>query len=272
MSLRTDAQEPRQRLSVIFITLNEAPRLPAALEAVKWADEIIVVDSGSTDDTVAIAQSYGARVVVTDWPGFGAQKNRALDLATCPWVLSLDADEVLSPDLQQEIQSFLQTDPPFHGATLPRLSSFCGRTIHHAGWWPDPVLRLFRRTLARFSDDRVHERVIVDGPIHAFKGVLHHESYRDLAQVLSKVNQYSSEGAQNHLQKGRRGGLGRALAHGFWAFFRTYVIRLGLLEGREGFILAVSNAEGTYYRYLKLMYLQEAQARAQALSDNATGR
>jgi glycosyltransferase involved in cell wall biosynthesis len=246
---------------VIFITLNEAPRLPAALQAVRWADELIVVDSGSTDGTVEVAQSLGARTVVTDWPGFGAQKNRALALATCPWVLSLDADEVLSPELQQEIQSFLRQDPPFNAATLPRLSSYCGRTIHHAGWWPDPVLRLFRRTQARFSDDRVHERVLVDGPVHALQGVLLHESYRDLAQVLSKVNQYSSEGAQNLLQRGRQGGLGRAVAHGLWAFLRTYVLRRGFLDGREGFILAISNAETTYYRYLKLMYLQEAQSR-----------
>jgi glycosyltransferase involved in cell wall biosynthesis len=248
----------RQPLSVIFITLNEAPRLPATLQAVRWADEIIVVDSGSTDGTVELAQSLGARVQVTDWPGFGAQKNRALALATCPWVLSLDADEVLSPALQAEIQAFLQQDPPFNAATLPRLSSYCGRTIHHAGWWPDPVLRLFRREQARFSDDRVHERVLVDGPVHAMKGVLLHESYRDLSQVLHKVNQYSSEGAQNLLNRGKPGGLGRAIAHGLWAFVRTYLLRRGFLDGREGFILAVSNAEGTYYRYLKLMYLQEA--------------
>ena len=261
----------RQRLSVIFITLNEGPRLPASLQAVQWADEIIVVDSGSTDDTLAVAHSFGARTVSTDWPGFGAQKNRALALATCPWVLSLDADEVLSPELQLEIQAFLQSDPIVDAATLPRLSSYCGRTIHHAGWWPDPVLRLFRRERARFSDDRVHERVLVDGPVHAMTGVLWHESYRDLSQVLSKVNQYSSEGAQNLLQRGRQGGLGRALAHGLWAFVRTYVLRRGFLDGREGFILAVSNAEGTYYRYLKLMYLQEAQAREDQAFREKTG-
>ena len=257
----------RQRLSVILITLNEAPRLRATLEAVQWADEIIVVDSGSTDGTVEVAQSLGARVQVTDWPGFGAQKNRALALATCPWVLSLDADEVLSPDLQLEIQAFLSQEPTCNAATLPRLSSYCGRTIHHAGWWPDPVLRLFRRELARFSDDRVHERVLIDGPVHAMRGVLLHESYRDLSQVLHKVNQYSSEGAHNLLNRGQRGGLGTAIAHGLWAFVRTYLLRRGFLDGREGFILAVSNAEGTYYRYLKLMYLHEAQQRA----DQASG-
>ena len=255
----------RQRLSVIFITLNEAPRLRATLEAVRWADEIIVVDSGSTDGTVELAQSLGARVQVTDWPGFGAQKNRALSLATCPWVLSLDADEVLSPELQQEIQAFLSQEPACNAATLPRLSSYCGRTIHHAGWWPDPVLRLFRRELARFSDDRVHERVLIDGPVHAMQGVLLHESYRDLSQVLHKVNQYSSEGAQNLLQRGKRGGLGSAIGHGLWAFVRTYILRRGFLDGREGFILAISNAEGTYYRYLKLMYLLEAEGRANKL-------
>jgi glycosyltransferase involved in cell wall biosynthesis len=258
MPPETSPANSRQALSVILITLNEAPRLEKTLRAVSWADEIIVVDSGSTDGTVELARSLGARTLVTDWPGFGAQKNRALDMATCPWVLSLDADEVLSPELQLEIRSLLQTDPPFNAATLPRLSSYCGRTIRHSGWWPDPVLRLFRRELARFSDDRVHERVVVPGPVTSLQGVLLHESYRDLDQVIDKVNQYSREGAHNLLKRGKKGGLLTAIAHGLWAFFRTYCLRLGFLDGKEGFILAVSNAEGTYYRYLKLMYLAQA--------------
>ena len=262
MPTETSPANSRQALSVILITHNEAPRLAKTLNAVRWADEIIVVDSGSTDDTVKLAQAMGAKTLVTDWPGFGAQKNRALAMATCPWVLSIDADEVLSPELQQEIQTWLQSPPPFNAATLPRLSSFCGQTIRHSGWWPDPVLRLFRRNSARFSDDRVHERVLVDGPVHAMRGILLHESYRDLDQVLHKINQYSHEGARNLSQRGKSAGLSSAIAHGLWAFFRTYCLRLGFLDGKAGFILAVSNAEGTYYRYLKLMYLG-LQTRAQ---------
>ena len=245
------------RLSVILIVKNGERTLERCLRSVAFADEIVVLDSGSTDRTLDIARAYtGAIHVSADWPGFGIQKNRALDLATGDWVLSIDADEYLSDELAGEIQATVLADQGDVYA-LPRLSSYCGRPMHHSGWWPDPVVRLFRRGQARFTDDLVHERLVFDGACTALTQVLHHESFADLDDVLDKVNRYSTAGARQALQRGRHGGLGKAVVHGLWAFLRTYVLRAGFLDGREGFILAVSNAEGVYYRYLKLMYLQE---------------
>lgn len=247
----------RPTLSVILITKNEAELVGQCLESVKWADEIIIVDSGSTDDTVSICRRYTNHVVVTDWPGFGQQKNRALAMATSEWVLSIDADEEVTPPLAQEIQDILMA-PTAAGYTLPRLSSYCGRFMKHSGWWPDPVLRLFRRDAGKFTDARVHERVVVNGQTQALKQTLLHHSYRSLDQVLHKVNHYSEESAIALQSKSRRASLSTAIGHGLWTFIRTYIIKRGFLDGREGFILAVSNAEGTYYRYLKLMYLNES--------------
>ena len=248
-------------LSVIVITKNEARDIARCLASVAWADEIIVLDSGSSDDTVAICQRFTQQVVVTDWPGFGRQKQRALDRARGDWVLSLDADEEVSPALKQEIQqAMLRTD--VQGLELPRLSSYCGRQMRHGGWWPDPVLRLFRRDAGRFSDDVVHERVVVAGSIGRLREPLLHESYVDLDEVLSKVNRYSTLGAQQLFAQGRRSSLGLAIGKGIWTFLRTYVLRAGFLDGPQGLMLALSNAQTSYYKYLKLRDLYRTQATA----------
>ncbi len=243
-------------LSVILITKNEARNIRACLESVRWADEIVVVDSGSTDDTVAIAREFTDRVYVHDWPGFGVQKNRALDYASKDWVLSLDADERVTPELRGAIEEALRSGPPSITAyELSRLSSYCGRFMHHSGWYPDLLPRLFRRGTARFSDDLVHERLLVEGQVGQLHGALLHYAFEDLETVLRKVDHYSSAGALKLQQRGRKATLSGAVVRGLWSFFRTYVLRAGFLDGREGFMLAVSNAEGTYYRYLKLMLL-----------------
>ena len=245
------------RLSDILITKNEASRLAATLEAVAFADEIIVLDSGSTDGTLELARKFTDKVQVTaDWPGFGPQKNRALDLAGGDWVLSLDADERLTPELAAEIQAVIAA-PKAEVYELPRSSSFCGRSMNHSGWWPDYVFRLFRRGAARFSDDLVHERLVFEGTAGRLTAPLLHESFRTLDEVLSKINHYSSAGAEQALARGKQGGLGKAVGHGLWAFLRTYFLRAGFLDGREGFLLAVTSAEAVYYRYVKLMYLRE---------------
>lgn len=251
----------RPTLSVILITKNEAELVGQCLESVKWADEIIVIDSGSTDATVEICKRYTDHVVVTDWPGFGPQKNRALAMATGDWVLSIDADEEVTPGLAQEIREVMQA-PQVEGYTLPRLSSYCGRFMRHSGWFPDPVLRLFQRNAGSFTPARVHEQVVVNGHVSALQQTLLHHSFRSLDQVLHKVNHYSHEGALALHAQGRRASLFTAIGHGLWAFIRTYLFKRGFLDGREGFILAVSNAEGTYYRYLKLMYLQDKAPRS----------
>lgn len=246
-------------LSVILITKNEAENIRACIESVAWADEIIVVDSGSTDDTVAISKQLGAQVHEHDWPGFGVQKNRALGYATKDWVLSLDADERVTPELRAEIETILKAGQTQDSYLVPRLSNYCGRFMYHSGWYPDLLPRLFRRGKARFSDDLVHERLIVEGSSGKLKGLLLHYAFDGMEEVLHKVNQYSTAGAAMMHKRGRKASLSGAVLRGLWSFFRTYILRGGILDGCEGFMLAVSNAEGTYYRYLKLMLLNQKQ-------------
>ena len=244
-------------LGVALITKNAASHLAECLQAVAWAQHIVVLDSGSSDATLDIARAHGAEVHTTpDWPGFGAQKNRALALLDTDWILALDADEIVSPALAAAIQQAI-AQPAADVYALARLSSYCGRWIKHSGWYPDPVARLFRRGQARYSDDLIHERLLFNGKAPTLVGELLHYSFDNLDQVLDKVNRYSQAGAQQRLQRGDRGSLGKAIFKGLSTFLRSYVFKAGFLDGREGFILAVSNAEGAYYRTLKLMYLQE---------------
>ena len=251
-------------MTVTVITKNEAHNIAACLACVAFADQIVVLDSGSTDGTVAIAQALGAEVTVdVDWQGFGVQKGRALALARCDWVLSIDADERVTQALQTEIQQALAA-PQFAAYAVPRLSSFCGQFMRHSGWYPDHVVRLFRRGDAKFSNDLVHEKVITQGKVGRLKSELLHETYRSLEQMLDKSNAYSSAGAVDHLSKGQSASLASAIARSAWAFLRTYFLRLGFLDGRMGFVLAVSVAQTTYYRYLKLWMLNR-QARSKNL-------
>lgn len=244
------------KLSVIVITKNEAHCIGECLRSVAFADELIVVDSGSSDQTVEICRELGARVEITDWPGFGPQKNRALDLATGDWVLSLDADEAVSDALREEILQAMAAGA-HEVYELPRLSSYLGRPMRHSGWWPDRVVRLFRRGCARFSPDLVHEKLVFPGRAGRLRAPLSHEAFTSIEEVLDKINRYSSAGAEMARQRGRSSSLGLAIVKGIVSFLRTYVFRAGFLDGREGFMLAVSNAEGTYYRQLKLMLLSE---------------
>jgi glycosyltransferase involved in cell wall biosynthesis len=247
------------QLSVIIITKNEENHIGECLASVAWCDEIIVVDSGSTDNTIALCRSFTDKVFITqDWRGFGFQKNRALAKATGEWILSIDADERITAALQQEIKSVI-AHSSYSAFQIPRQSRYCGRWIKHSGWTPDYVLRLFRCGCASFTDDLIHEKVqVLSGDISTLTTPLLHYSFNSLEEVLEKVNSYSSANAEMHYAKGKKSSLTKAIFHGLWAFVRTYLLRAGFLDGREGFMLAVSNAEGTYYRYLKLMYLQES--------------
>ena len=244
-------------ISIVIITKNEAHAIADCLQSVAWADEIIVVDSGSSDDTIKICKKFGAKVSITDnWPGFGEQKNRALALATKSWVLSLDADERVTPELQKEILQVIKGNAKA-SYRMPRSSSYCGQFIRHSGWSPDYVTRLFRRGHAKFSNDLVHERLISEEATLTLTSPLLHISYINLDEVLDKINRYSTAGAAMSFSSGKTATLGTAIRHGIWAFIRTYFIRLGFLDGKMGFILAVSNAETTYYRYLKLALLKQ---------------
>jgi glycosyltransferase involved in cell wall biosynthesis len=240
--------EGASELSAIVITRNEEANIAGCLASLAFCGEIVVVDNAS---------AAGATVHHTpDWPGFGAQKNRALALATRPWVLSVDADERVSEGLREEILAVVRAAAPGADAwDMPRSSSFCGQFMRHSGWYPDRVLRLFRRGTARFSDDLVHERVVAAGRVGHLRHDLLHATYPDLETMLQKMDRYSSAGAERMRAQGKRSSLLRAVLHGWWAFVRTYFLQLGFLDGRMGFVLALSNAEGTYYRYLKLWLL-----------------
>ncbi|HRL21543.1 glycosyltransferase family 2 protein [Alcaligenes sp. SDU_A2] len=242
------------RLSVILITKNEQAHIQACLESVAFADEIIVLDSGSTDRTVDIARSLGAKVSVTnDWPGFGPQKNRALDLATGDWVLSIDADERVTPELAQLILQELD-NPRATAYRIARLSEFAGRWIRHSGWWPDRVLRLFRRGTARFKDVKVHESVQTDQPVAILDGHFLHYPYASLEVFIAKINAYSTEAALHMQARGKTTSVPGIAGHAIWTFLRHYVVRRGFMDGAQGFILACMAASGSLFRYSKLWY------------------
>lgn len=242
------------KLSVIIITKNEAENIRACLESVAWADEIVVVDSGSTDATVKICRELGANVHVCDWPGFGIQKNRALSYATHEWVFSIDADERVTPELQSQLIKAMQNETK-DGFYLPRLSQFCGKFIRHSGWYPDYVLRLFRRSKGRFSDDIVHERVILEGATSRVSSPLLHYSYLNQADVQRKTEQYARAGAMQMMKNRKTATFADAPLRAGWAFIRTYFIRLGFMDGIAGFNIALMNFRTTYLKYRQLRAL-----------------
>ncbi len=246
-------------LSVILITRNEEANLGDCLASLDGlATQIVVVDTQSTDRTLEIAQRYGCLVSSpADWPGFGPQKNRALELASEDWVLSLDADERLTPELRDEIKGVLDK-PQADCYAIPRLSWYCGRFMRHSGWTPDYVDRLFKRGSAHFSSDLVHERLIPSGPVLKLKNHMLHYSFMNHAQVQEKMHRYSTASAQQAFAKGKTASPLKAILHGTWSFIRTYILRAGFLDGPQGFSLACSNAQGTYHRYMKLWQLNQA--------------
>jgi glycosyltransferase involved in cell wall biosynthesis len=242
------------RLSAIVITRNEGRNIGPCLDSLAFCDERIVVDCGSQDETASIARERGARVEYHDFEGFGSQKNFALSLASGEWVLSVDADERVSPALAAEIATAIGAGSA-NGYKMPRLSSFLGRVMRHSGWYPDYVLRLFRRGGARFSNDIVHECVVCDGRVLRLKEPLLHYPVDRIEDALARVDRYSSAGAEKMVASGRRVTFASGFLHGFWTFLRTYFLRAGFLDGREGLLLAITNAEGAYYRYMKAWLL-----------------
>ena len=248
-------------LSVIIITKNEEANLQACLESVSFADQWVVVDSGSSDNTRAIATAFGAEVTQTQiWPGFGPQKNLALSLATGEWVLSIDADERVTPELAFDIRQAI-ADRGADAFDKPRLTQFCGQWIQHCGWSPDRVLRLFRRGQARFSDDLVHERVLLSsGPRLRLKGRLLHYSYPTPAHYWRKLEQYSMAWAEQAHARGRPSSMPRAVTSGLIAFIKSYFFRLGFLDGSMGFAVCAMQAQAAFGKYFTLYCLNQQHA------------
>ena len=248
-------------ISVIIICKNEEINITDCIKSAYFADEILVLDSGSTDNTVQLAKAAGAKVIETDWPGYGRQKNRAIEASSSDWIFSLDADERITPALATEILSKIN-HPEFNVYEVPRKSLYISRFMKHSGWYPDKTKRLFKRGSAKFTDSLIHESVTTAENTGALSEAILHFSYRDFESLLQKINLYSSIGAQKKFSESKKGSsLKRAVFSGIWAFFRTYIIKAGFLDGRAGFMLAVSNAEGVYYRHLKIMLLHQQHAK-----------
>ena len=240
------------RLSVVVITRNEAANIRAALESVRWAEELVVVDSGSTDDTLRIAGEIADRVTAHDWAGYGAQKNHATELAAHDWVLSLDADERVSPALAREIRALLQAEPAARGYRIPRVTRYLGRWIRSTDWYPDHQLRLYDRRAARWNDRLVHESVAVDGPVRRLRGELEHHAYRDVSHHLQTIDRYTTLAARQMHREGRRAGWVDLAVRPPAAFLRNYVVRRGVRDGVHGLIVSLLNAGYVLLKFVKL--------------------
>lgn len=243
-------------LSVAIITLNEAVNLPRTLASLRLANEVVVVDSGSTDATAEIAEQAGARLIEEPWKGFARQKNSAIAHTTGDWVLSLDADEEVSAELAREIEALLAGVPAFGAYRIPRLNHFLGRPLRHGGYWPDPKLRLFRRGAARFEDRPVHETMRADCTVGQLRGHLIHHCYPTLDEYIEHMNRYSRASAEMLVAAGRTS---RSLPVFVWnallnpgaTFLYNYVFRLGFLDGREGLLQHLNHAAYIHWKFAK---------------------
>jgi len=244
-------------LSIAIVTRDEERRLPGCLESAGFADEVVVVDGGSRDRTVEIARGFGCRVHEQPWQGFARQKQSAVDRCRHDWVLILDADERVPPETAACIRRLALGDGcPSAAFSFTRRNFFHGRWIRRCGWWPDRVTRLVDRRRGRFSTRLVHEQWLAEGPVEPLDVSLEHRSFSGYADLLVKLQRYSTLGSREMLAAGEVARWWSAPAHGLWAFVTTYVLQLGLLEGFDGFVISAANAGGSFMKYAKLYELQ----------------
>lgn len=248
-------------ISICVVTKNEAHNIVACLNSVKWADEIIVIDSLSTDNTVELCKQFTDKVISSEWKGCGPQKQQVFALATCDWVLMLDADERVSPQLATEIQQILR-NPQHQGYEIPFQSYYCGKAIRFGDWWNEKHLRLLKREQSTIVPRLVHFGIKVNGTIGRLKNRITHYSFPNISSVINKMHRYSTDGALHLHARGKTSSVLTAVGHGIFTFIRGYVLRCGFLDGRQGLMLAVSNAEGAYYKYIKLLELNLNSAQA----------
>lgn len=243
-------------LSVAIITKNEEENIRGCLQSVAFAGQIVIVDSGSTDETLKIAKEFRCEIFSEDWRGFGPQKQSAIDKCREPWVLVLDADERIPPETADTIQSIV-TDSRIQeaGFRFPRKNYFQGRWIKHAGWWPDPVIRLFRKNAGKMSDAMVHESVEVQGTVGLLSVPIEHYTESRLSRIIQKIDRYSTLGAQASFQEGKTSSSAGALVRACFTFVQDYFLRLGVLDGMPGLTLAVTDAVNKFFKYAKLSEL-----------------
>lgn len=255
MQVSRKMKDGRSRISAYIIAYNEADKIVPAIKSVAWADEIIVADSCSQDDTAKIAESLGARVVQIPFRGFGDLRNQAMAACTYDWIFSLDSDERCTPETQQEILSILQLPDALEAYYVPRKNFFMGRWIKHSGFFPDyRQPQLFRKGILEFKMDPVHEAYVVHTRRASgyLKNAIWQLPYKSFEELLHKANRYSSLGAQKLEEKGKSGSMAKAFFHGTWAFIHLYLLKKGILDGWPGFVIALGNFEGTFYKYAKL--------------------
>lgn len=243
-------------VTVTIITLDEADHIAAAIDSAAWADEIIVVDSGSSDGTAEIARAKGATVTTRAWSGYVDQKNHAAALARHDWIFSLDADERIPPAMAREIRDLLAGEPAHPAYRVPRVTFHLGRWVRTTDFYPDFQTRLYDRRRARWQGRHVHESVKADAPAGRLRTELEHYSYRDLRDHLDRINAYSTLAARQMYERGRRAGLLDLIAHPPAAFLRNYLLRRGVLDGTVGFILSAVNAYSVFLKFAKLWELQ----------------
>lgn len=251
-------EQMRALLSVAIITLNEERNIRACLESVKWADEIVVCDSGSSDRTLAIADEYGARTFRDAWRGFAGHKNLAVDRCSHPWVLVLDADERVTPALRQGIEGVLADPVARDGYRVPRRSYFLGQWIRGCGWYPDETVRLFRRGRGRFAPRAVHEAVVVDGSLGSLTAPLDHFTYDSISAFLQRMDRYSTLAAAELHRAGRSARRVDLLARPAWTFFRMLFLQRGWREGWRGLVLSGLYASYAFSKYAKLWEMERA--------------
>jgi glycosyltransferase involved in cell wall biosynthesis len=258
----------RNRLSVALITRDEAENLPRTLASVRFADEVVVVDSGSTDGTLELARAAGARVFEQPWKGFAAQKNAAIERTASEWILSLDADEEVSAELAAEIEALLEGDPECQAYKVPRLNHFLGFPLRHGGYWPDPKLRLFRRGAARFGERAVHETMEMvgetTGKTGQLRGPLIHHCYATLDEYVEHMNRYSTAAARQLVADGRAprtmaGLVWQAVANPAATFVYNYFIRLGFLDGAAGLVQHLNHSAYIHWKYVKAWRMRTEQ-------------
>jgi len=242
-----------QKITVIITTFNEADHIRGVMKSVDWVDEIIVVDSFSTDETVKIAQSLGARVLERAYTGPADQKNWAITQANHDWILILDADERVKPDLKTEIQTIVQADPIMDAYWIGRENYFMGKRVKYSGWQTDAVIRLIRRGICKYDNKQVHEEIITDGiKVGRLNNKLEHYTYKDLKHFLDKMQRYSDWSARDYLDKTPRVTFYHLYFKPIFRFFKHYILRLGFLDGKTGFIISVIMAWGVFLRYVKI--------------------
>lgn len=244
-------------LSVVIITRNEERNIERCLESVAFADEIIVVDSDSTDRTVEIARGRGATVIHNEFVGYGPAKQAGVDRATKEWVLSIDADEALSPQLAEEMKAVIDAESSSDGYFVPRCTNFLGRWIRYSNWYPDFVLRLFKRTRGKLDGAVVHEKIVVEGSIGKLRHDLLHYSYPTMEEYVRKFNIYTTMGAEEAHKSGCPSGWWAMTAKPFAAFIRHYIIKQGFRDGLEGFLISVLSSGAVLVKYAKLRHLNK---------------